>query len=616
MARRKVRRENMNLRAIIGGATMAVAIVLLPLCGQASGEEASPSSPGKMLSVCEDDSSIEEAIADYIKAKKGWKLRYEYRGPDRKDLVLRCEFWFEGVPSLRVAIDTAVSGRNPEDGSVSEMVILIRSLYETPQRAKGKQTQLDIIQAINRWHRKVWAPGHMQLDSDGDIVLSTTINIPGKESAVPAEMVVDAINRMGASWYRFYKEELRRLVEDPSNEVTGAEKSTTRPSAILGGELPELTAALGDPAALEAEARRIERLDNTIFRGIAEQIFQRGTALEKSNEIQDAERWYELGLGRFTWDLQHQLDYAGFLLRHGKPEKGRERAELVAAYAEDPNMRRSALSLIDRPARTDFRKMVKVGGEGPVVVLVPFGAPEADLIDDVRANLERLLGVRVIVQAVDIAMPKPSRDKFADIAKEIRGFIVFSQGSPGLKWAMDKTGITTKDIDDDEKVVRLYEAIAETDHDGSQMRWFRNGISVARRLGKQWDASEIIETLKNAVQPYRRDKVAYIAVTDVDIHVGKDSNFVFAHVVDEFATVSYRRFRSEFMGSMSNRKRLAERLLKQCLSVSANALGVKRCSCLSCPYASAGSLEEHDLRTTRFCSECQAALEKLVRPKP
>ncbi len=179
------------------------------LMGQ-DADQGRPESPGS-LEVVQDESSMEEKIARYLRTEKELKLEETYLDAEKKDKVILMG-WAGGqdAPEFKIFIDTQATARTP-DGRVAERMIRIKGIIILPKSAKTFAARQRILELNNRFLQKVWAPDRVLLDSDGDVVFETSLNsLPG--APVSLLTIDDALFRMLKSRKNYYKQ-LRTVVD-------------------------------------------------------------------------------------------------------------------------------------------------------------------------------------------------------------------------------------------------------------------------------------------------------------------------------------------------------------------------------------------------------------------
>ena len=145
---------------------------------------------------------------------------------------------------------------------------------------------------------------------------------------------------------------------------------------------------------------------------------------------------------------------------------------------------------------------------------------------------------------------------------------------------------------------------------------FDGELAWIRRLGKQWEAENLLKEVDTALAGERMAGNAFLAVTKQDLFSGS-SRFVFGfgNSANASAIVSSLRFSAALMDQTPDRDRLSKRVLKQALSSVGFAFGVPRCSSPICARSYPNNLEEHDAKGTELCEACRLGFEKALKPK-
>jgi hypothetical protein len=171
-------------------------VLFAPLAPLASRAEDLP-----LLFVTQDESQVEKQIGAYLGDVKGLNVTYRNRGENNEDKFLGVSFNADEAPSITMIIDTSPSANR--DGQASERRVKIYSYFtygikeNHPKRAK-------VLEVLNLFMTESWSPGRLYLDSDGDVILQSDVNIPGQDYPVHPEMVYDLMSRMVLSWKELY----------------------------------------------------------------------------------------------------------------------------------------------------------------------------------------------------------------------------------------------------------------------------------------------------------------------------------------------------------------------------------------------------------------------------
>jgi len=367
---------------------------------------------------------------------------------------------------------------------------------------------------------------------------------------------------------------------------------------------------------LKAEADRVLQLSAVDARGRIGAVFAYADALKETGLSKEAMKYYKLGLRRHAWSLRHQLAYAQLLMKHGDKELARERAKLVADFAERDKLVIPALKLLGREKEgvADFPAIAKRKDSKHALVLVPMGDVDVLILKAVQEGLRRELGIPVEIQKANLRIPKFGRDQFKEFVEQLRAEILKLARLKPVQGLMEEAKVALEDVKkDDEVVLSLYAKLLARYEGEEGVRKFAATCADLKNEGKQWKAEELVAALRSAARPHKRLNVRYLAVTKLGMY-DEGSSFLFGLRIGEYAVMSYRRFTAEFNNQRPNRRRLIERALKQCLASAAHVFGMEHCSNPTCARAYPHSLSEHDAKSASFCARCKkaftAALQK------
>lgn len=127
----------------------------------------------------------------------------------------------------------------------------------------------------------------------------------------------------------------------------------------------------------------------------------------------------------------------------------------------------------------------------------------------------------------------------------------------------------------------------------------------------QYNATLILAgLLRRPTEPGAR----IIGITGVDLFIPV-LTFVFgqAQLDGRGAVVSTHRLRNEFYGLPPDEDRLAERTVKEVIHEAGHAFGLVHCLAYDCVMHAATYMEDVDLKSEKFCSECRARLKSVLR---
>ncbi len=123
---------------------------------------------------------------------------------------------------------------------------------------------------------------------------------------------------------------------------------------------------------------------------------------------------------------------------------------------------------------------------------------------------------------------------------------------------------------------------------------------------QQYSSTEILASLMNSGTP---SSERILAVTAVDLYI-PILTFVFgeAQLHGSCAVVSFHRLRQEFYGLPANSTVLSDRLLKEAVHELGHTMPLAHCEDYQCVMAPSHGVEWIDLKTSQFCTSCQAAV--------
>lgn len=175
-------------------------VALLPIASATVGKEVEADGI-QYLSVAQDETSCERAIASYLR-EKGLTVHEKMNGPG--DLVLLLSFDGGNAPDYRLAIDTQQSATS--DGRVTGRVAIVRlyTALRVPDCGRA-----ETLSTINRYHHSRWAGRFGINPDDGEIEGLWAINLI--DSSGRPDLVHDAMVRLGVSWQDLYPDVTRAL---------------------------------------------------------------------------------------------------------------------------------------------------------------------------------------------------------------------------------------------------------------------------------------------------------------------------------------------------------------------------------------------------------------------
>lgn len=154
------------------------------------------------LQVTDDEESMEKLIGNYIKSVYNVSPTYKF---DEKDNMYLTYDLSEN-PKIIAVIDSRPSGWSEEGKKVTEKRVWISSFYVLPESAKKNDMRNKILELNNSWNNNTWVPHRIYITNDGFIAMQSSINVPGKEYQVHAELVRDILVRTVTFWNEYSKE--------------------------------------------------------------------------------------------------------------------------------------------------------------------------------------------------------------------------------------------------------------------------------------------------------------------------------------------------------------------------------------------------------------------------
>ncbi|MBM3571794.1 MAG: hypothetical protein FJX52_05445 [Alphaproteobacteria bacterium] len=141
---------------------------------------------------------LELQIASYLQAKGEWKVEVQAKANEPDDLYLSLLFASEGMPTLRITIDTFVSARDKASNAVAEQVVKIQA-YAFDSKHRRVANRARFYDFANKWMAFLWIPQRMYLDAEGEFILEWNVNlIPG--GGVHIDQIHDAIAKLSEVW--------------------------------------------------------------------------------------------------------------------------------------------------------------------------------------------------------------------------------------------------------------------------------------------------------------------------------------------------------------------------------------------------------------------------------
>jgi predicted Zn-dependent protease len=231
--------------------------------------------------------------------------------------------------------------------------------------------------------------------------------------------------------------------------------------------------------------------------------------------------------------------------------------------------------------------------------------------------LHQKLTIPIHLYATKVPIPSPKRDPFKYRISEVRSALQKDIiKDHNLEKFLEESGIKYKDLENDQAVIHALRLMFYSMKGKEGLINFDKEVKQLQAAEKQWDIDDLLNTLRSAVALYRKERVYFLGVANLDAFANK-GNFIFGTAENNapHAVITYRRFTGDFYSNNPNRKRLVERAFKQSLSSIGFMLGVVRCSTPTCARAYPHSLDEHDAKSIDLCESCKIGFEQFLGKK-
>ncbi len=131
---------------------------------------------------------------------------------------------------------------------------------------------------------------------------------------------------------------------------------------------------------------------------------------------------------------------------------------------------------------------------------------------------------------------------------------------------------------------------------------------------QQYHSSEILKRMQTFLTP---NSWRILGISSVDLYI-PILTFVFgeAQVGGPCAVVSAHRLRQEFYGLTPDHELFRERLIKEAVHELGHTLSLTHCDDYRCVMASSHAVEWIDLKESRLCSACRAAVMPMTQVEP
>ena len=186
------------LVAIVAGVFLSVAVSAL--AEHESDDYAND--PQWLLTVTQDESSMEEAIGEFLSERTDWSVDEIYADDEETDLALVINFEPADAPAINIMIDTIVAAA--DDDQVYERAVQVFFYVVLPDSSKTPVAREEILE-LNNYHMATESTlNRIIIDEDGDLMFVTFINLPGPNVPVHAEQIYDAVCRLVIDWEAYY----------------------------------------------------------------------------------------------------------------------------------------------------------------------------------------------------------------------------------------------------------------------------------------------------------------------------------------------------------------------------------------------------------------------------
>jgi len=152
----------------------------------------------KLLTVVQDEKSMEQTIARYLRTAHSLIVDEKYAPKDPEDLYLELPYKGDPMPKFRITVDSQPLNRDKNSNKVIERGVLI-NLY-TDVRVPKDKTDAAMV-AINEWNRKK-AFSSIYIDTDGEVICCWILNV--LNDGLATEYVYDAVARVQNIWKGLY----------------------------------------------------------------------------------------------------------------------------------------------------------------------------------------------------------------------------------------------------------------------------------------------------------------------------------------------------------------------------------------------------------------------------
>lgn len=158
-----------------------------------------------LLQNCQNEKDIEEKIATYLQEKEGWSVTYRRVKNNRDDLYLILQFSLNGIPDIRIMIDTYKGSTEEQTDKVTSRKIRITATRDKLEDiGLFKDNKSQVLAQLNQWMMNHYLPGSMYINEKNDLVIKSYL-IVGDDFPVYLEQVGKSVKHVIGGWVNVYK---------------------------------------------------------------------------------------------------------------------------------------------------------------------------------------------------------------------------------------------------------------------------------------------------------------------------------------------------------------------------------------------------------------------------
>jgi predicted Zn-dependent protease len=360
---------------------------------------------------------------------------------------------------------------------------------------------------------------------------------------------------------------------------------------------------------LEESVAKLDRLGNVEARQYVDLYFELARLYGKYGDTEKSRRALETGLRLDAWRFREQLQLAWLYVEAGELLQAREKANFVLSLSTDDDLRGEGTKLLESiPSPREGEP----GGERvtlwqKTLYLLPVGEPDNTILQAIRSRTAEEFGIGVQVlepRALDF-MPdrNPRGDFIAACYRSLRHNI----SEADVQKLRETSGIREKDLETNRGKLRLLRQFFAGDPGEIQKLEFTVEALPETQFDVQAVASVLIKEQRLILEGDQT--LGILAVLKDDIYA-RNYNFLFGWAGQHFGVMSYKRFLTPTASGAISREIILKRAVMQAFSSTGMILGIGRCTTPNCARAYPHSLEEHDRKEDRICSQCRAALNE------